>query len=155
MEGGIITDLYYKPTDGHQCLHYDSCHTDHIKRWIIFSHTFLLKRICSEKNDLNVDVDDLKIWFRKRRYLDHLIKEQVDSLNSLRVMRIIAKKVDGVSLVLTYNPAFNGSSQVTKKILQLLYADEQVKKVFSRTTFVSFRSTKNLKSHLVWLYLSL
>ena len=82
MEGGIITDLYCKPTDGHQCLHYDSCHTDHIKRWVIFSHTHTLplKRICSEKNDLTVDVEDLKIWFHKRGYLDYLIKEQVEKV---------------------------------------------------------------------------
>ena len=80
MEGGIITDLYCKPMDGHQCLHYDSSHTDHTKRSIIFSHTLPLKRICSEKNDLNVDVEDLKIWFRKRGYLDYLIKEQVEKV---------------------------------------------------------------------------
>ena len=48
-EGRIITDLYCKPTDGHQDLHYDSCHADHIKRLIIFSQTIQLKRIYSEK----------------------------------------------------------------------------------------------------------
>ena len=38
-EGRIITDLYCKPTGGHQYLHYDSCHGDHIKRSITFSQT--------------------------------------------------------------------------------------------------------------------
>ena len=52
-EGRIITDLYCKPADDHQYLHYDSCHADHIKRSIIFSQTLRLKRICSEKSDLN------------------------------------------------------------------------------------------------------
>ena len=56
----IITDLYCKPMDGHQYLHYDSCHPDHIKRSIIFSQTLQLKRICSKKNDLNVHVEDRK-----------------------------------------------------------------------------------------------
>ena len=37
-----------------------------------------LKRICSENNDLNVHVEDLKIWPRKKRILDSLIKEQVE-----------------------------------------------------------------------------
>ena len=46
-EGRVIADLYCKPTDGHQYLHYDSCHADHIKRSIIFSQTLRLKRICS------------------------------------------------------------------------------------------------------------
>ena len=36
-DGKIITDLYCKPTDSHQYLHYDSCHAEHIKRSIIFS----------------------------------------------------------------------------------------------------------------------
>ena len=74
-EGRIITDLYCKPTDGHQYLHHDSCHADDIKRSIIFSQTLRLKRICSEKNDLNVHVEDLKTWFCKRGHPDFFIKK--------------------------------------------------------------------------------
>ena len=50
---------------------------------------------------------------------------------------------------MTYNPALKNLCQVIRKSLQLLYADEQVKKVFSPSPFVSFRSTRNLKSYLV------
>ena len=39
--------------------------------------------------------------------------------------------------------------RVIRKNLQLLYADEQVKKVFSPAPFVFFRITRNLKSYLV------
>ena len=74
----IITDLYCKPTNGHQYLHYDSCHVDHIKRSIKFSQTLRVKKICSEKSDPNVHVEDLKTWFRKRGYPDYLIKEQAE-----------------------------------------------------------------------------
>ena len=74
-EGRIIRDFYCKPTDGHQYLHFHSCHPDHIKRSIIFSQTLRVKRICSEKNDLNVHIEDLKICVRKRGYIDNLIKE--------------------------------------------------------------------------------
>ena len=77
-ESRIITDPYCKPTDGHQYLHYDSCHADHVKRSIMFSQTLWLKRICSEKNRLNVHLEDLKTWSRKRGYPDNLIKEQVE-----------------------------------------------------------------------------
>ena len=52
-------------------------HADHIKRSIIFSQTLRLKRICSEKNDLNTHVQNLEIWFRKRGSHDDLIKKQV------------------------------------------------------------------------------
>ena len=127
-EGRIITDLYCKPTDGHQYLHYDSCHADHIKRSIIFSQTLRLKRICSEKNDLNVHVEDLKTWFRKRGYPDYLIKEQVE-----KALRLTpsdennSKKVHGVPLVVTYNPPFKNLFQVISNNPQLLYADGEVK----------------------------
>ena len=50
---------------------------------------------------------------------------------------------------MTYNPAFESFFQVITKNLQLLYVDEEVKKVFSPAPFVSFKSTRNLKSYLV------
>ena len=59
------------------------------------------------------------------------------------------KKVNGVPLVVTYNPLFKNLFQVIRKNLQL-YADEEVKKVLSPAPFVSLRSTRNLKSYLVW-----
>ena len=104
-EGRIITDLYCKPTDDHQYLHYDSRHTDHIKKLIIFSQ--ILHDLNVHGEDLNVHVEDLKTWFRKRGYPDYLIKEQVE-----KALRLTPsdennnKKVNGVPLVLTYNPAF-------------------------------------------------
>ena len=49
-EGRIIIDLYCKPKDGPQYLHYNSCQADHRKRLIIFSQKLQLKGICSEKN---------------------------------------------------------------------------------------------------------
>ena len=115
-EGRVITDLYCKPMDGYQYLHYDSRHAEHIKWSIIFSQTLWLKRIYPEKNDLNVHVEDLKTWFRKREYPDYLIKEQVE-----KVLRLTPshennrKKVKGVSLVVTYNPEFKNLFQAIKK----------------------------------------
>ena len=123
---------------------------DHIKRSIIFSQTLRLKRICSEKDDLNVHVEDLKTWLRKRGYPDYLMKEQVEKALRLTPSDENSRKeVNGVPLVVTYNPALKNLFQVIRKNLQLLHADEEVKKVFSPAPFVSFRSTRNLKSYLV------
>ena len=80
----------------------------------------------------------------------YLINEQVE-----KALRLTpsdennCKKVNGVSLVVTYNPAFKNLLQVITKHLQLLYADEQVKKMFSPASFVSFRNIRSLKSYLV------
>ena len=76
-EGKTTTNLFCRPTDGHQYLHYDSCHAEHIKRSIVFSQTVRLKRICPERNGLDSNVENLKKWFRKRSYPEQLIKNQV------------------------------------------------------------------------------
>ena len=94
-------------------------------------------------------VEELKTWFRKRGHPDYLVKEQVE-----KVLRLTpsdgnnSTKVNGVPLIVTYNPAFKNWFQVIRKILQLSYADDEVKKMFSPAPFVSFRSTRNLKSYL-------
>ena len=92
-KGRIITDLYYKPAYGLQYLRYDLCHADHIKRSIIFSQTRRLKRICSEKNDPNVHVEDLKFGSVKGDILTILLTNRLKRpLDSLRVTKIMAKK---------------------------------------------------------------
>ena len=92
-EGRIITDLYGKPVDGRQYLHYDSCHADHIKRYIIFSQTLRLKRICSENNDRNLHVEDIQICFAKGDIPTISLKNKLKRpLGSIRVIKIIPKK---------------------------------------------------------------
>ena len=64
-------------------------------------------------------VEDLKTWFYKSRYPDSLIKEQVEKALRLTPNDENTKKVNCVSLVVTYNPAFKNLSQVIRKTLQL------------------------------------
>ena len=46
----------------------------------------------------------------------------------------------GVPLVVTYHPRFHNLTNTIRKLIIYLYAKEQVKKVFTPTPFVSFRS---------------
>ena len=55
----------------------------------------------------------------------------------------------GVHLVVNYSPALCRLGQVIRKNLCFLYQDEEVKQVFSPAPFVSFRSVRTLRSHLV------
>ena len=83
-------------------------------------------------------VEDLKTCFRKRGYPDYLIKEEIENALTLPPSNENnSKKVNSVLLVVTYNPAFKNVFQVIRKNLQLLYADEQVNKVFSPAPFPS------------------
>ena len=55
--GTISTDLYIKPTDGHQYLHYKSSHPEHIKNSIPYSQALRSSRICSSEKDFKGHVD--------------------------------------------------------------------------------------------------
>ena len=57
----------------------------------------------------------------------------------------------GVPLVTTYHSRIRDLNSLIKVSLQYLYADQDVKKVFTPVPFVSFRSARNLKSYLVKL----
>ena len=144
-EGKITTNLFCKPTGVHQYLHCDSCHAEHIKGSIVFSQTHRLERKCSEKNDLDSNVENLKEWFRKRGYPEQLIKNQVarafqsTSANSANN----SKREKEIPLVTTYQPRLKDLSSFIKRNLQYLHADQEVKKVFTPASFVSFRSARN------------
>ena len=99
-----------------------------------------------EKNDL----EDLQKWFCKRGYPTSFTKEQMENASRITPSdENNSKKVNCVPVVVTCNPAFKNLSQVIRKNVRLLYAGEQVKKVFALAPFLSFRSTRNLTSYLV------
>ena len=104
----ITTNLFCKLTDGHQYLHYNSCHAEHIKRSIVFSQTIRVKRIWSEKKDLDSNIENIREWFRKRGYPEQLIKNQVacafHSASNNSANRSKQEKETGIPLVITYHP---------------------------------------------------
>ena len=133
----------------HQYLHYDSSHTEHIKRSIVICQTLRLKRVCSDKRDLDSNVENRREWFKKSGYPEQLIRNQVacalQSASNNSTNRSRQEKEIGIP----YHPRIQDLSSLIKRNLQYLYADQEVKKVFTPAPFVSFRSARNLKSFLV------
>ena len=155
--GEFITSLYFKPTDGHQYLHFESCHPSHTKSSNIFSQNLRMGRICCKKIDLVANVRNLKYWFKERGYPEDMVnKETKKALESppLGCSKTSERSVSGngetgVALVVNYNPILCGLGQVILKNICFLYQDEDVKQVFNPSPFVSFRSVRTLRSHLV------
>ena len=151
-EGKISADLYCKPTDGHQYLHYQSCHPNHIKNSIVYSQALRMKRICTHKADLETHLLDLKTWFSKRGYPEKLVVEQIQ-----RALKPTQNNNFGnngthsskLPLVVTYHPKLANMSNKMRNHQRIFNFDEEVKKLFLDSFFVSFRSARNLKSHLV------
>ena len=61
----MITDLYCTSTDSHQYLRYDSRHSGHIKKSNVFSQALQLKRLYSQKTDLDFQQKKLQTGLAK------------------------------------------------------------------------------------------
>lgn len=79
-----MTDVYYKPTDTHQYLHFNSCHPRHTKRAIPYN---LSKRICTIVNDESVKIQrlqELKKYLKKQSYPDKIIDDAIEKNHEIR-----------------------------------------------------------------------
>ena len=63
QENEFLTDLYCKKTDCHQYLHYDSCHREHMKKSSLHSQGLRIKRLCSDSEDGETHLKNLKNGF--------------------------------------------------------------------------------------------
>ena len=152
--GELLSDLYCKPTDCHQYLHFTSCHPYHTKKSIIYSQALRLKRLCSSANDFSKHLLNLKTWFSDRGYPETLVNEQCMRAKNKRIetrvdKQISVKNKQNIPLVVTYHPALSGLGKIIGKHFHILQADEDLKKAFPFKPFVSYRNAKSLRNRLV------
>ena len=152
VDNKIETDLYCKPTDCHQFLHFNSAHPFHNKKSIVYSQGLRIKRLCSSLVAFEKHLESLRSWFCKRGYPQKVVDEQLKKVSEITTHDLIGrsgKKETGVPLSVTYHPRFHNLNNIIRKHFIFLYAEEQVKSVFTPAPFVSFRSAYSLKNHLV------
>ena len=73
----LQTKLYKKPTDRQNYLHRASEHPENLKKNIPFSQVLRVRRICSEKADLDQACKELKERFIERGYHADKVEEQI------------------------------------------------------------------------------
>ena len=149
----LSTDPYSKPVDSPpvDSHHYNSGHAQHIKKYIIYSQTLRLRRIWSERKDLKCQVKEQKRWFLRRGYPQQIVEEQMDRAFRLPLKYDTQhiKMVNGIPLVVTFNPAFRNLSTILRRNFDILYSDAEVRTVFTPSLFAAYRSTGNHKRFLV------
>ena len=140
--GAIHTDLYIKPTDGHQYLHYQSSHPLHIKNSIPYSQALRVSRICSSEKDFKTHVSHMKEWFLARGYSEIVVNNQIDKVVFGRDQSVKKKLEIGIRFVTNYHPKVNQLGKLIRDLLPFLCSDGVVQKVFLPPPIVSYRSAK-------------
>ena len=124
ISGKVTTDLYVKPTDSHQYLHYTSCYPYHCKKGIPYSQDFHLNRICSDLFDRRCN--DVEKWLIEKGYSEREVRKQIlrprgfsrDSLLDRENTREEQKKA---TFNLTYNIVFLNVKKKNSRITSFTY----------------------------------
>ncbi len=144
----ISTDIYYKSTNPHDYLNYNSAHPKHVKDTIPFN---LAKRIIifvTEEDRISERLKELETWLLSCNYPLELIRR---SFRNAKLQGPAPKpNKDIIPLVTTYYPNLKNQN-IMKTISSLLNSiqDQQTKDKFKNTKpILALRQPANLKSLL-------
>ena len=120
-----------------------------MKKSSIYSQRLRIKRLCSDDHKLQKHLENLKNWFCERGYPGGLIDEQLQRVKrKSREQLLRPKGMDnksvGVPFVVTYHPHLKNMSKIIKKHTRHLYADPEVRSVFTPLSLVKKYQLKNI-----------
>lgn len=150
----IITDIYYKNTDTHQYLTFDSCHPSHTKRNIPFN---IARRICTIVSDKSIReerLSELQLYLLKQNYPTHLIEEAISKSsqipqNELRQPKTKNKCENNIPFVITHNPRNSNILKTARDFFPILQQSEKMKTLIRPQDIInSRRQPPNLKKLL-------
>jgi hypothetical protein len=136
--GTVTTDLYTKPTDTRQYLHFDSCHPDSHKLPIAFSQALRIRRICSDDSIAVERGRELKFDLVKRGYprkkVAHKIAKALrisrQDLLTYRETELSEAAPETVAWVCTFHPTIGGVPDIFRKHWHHLAEKKLAFKVF-------------------------
>ena len=142
IDGKLETDLYMKPTDRHQYLHYLSFHPEYTKRSIVYSQTLRVNRLCSLEKNFNYQKLNMKESFIKRGYPESVIDKEMKKVRFSEQGQKSKKVEKGVPFAVTYYLILSKLSSIIHRNLYLLYVNQEVKNVFTPVPIMSYRSAR-------------
>ena len=127
-------DLFCKPKDCQQFLHFNSAHPFHNKKLIVYSQRLSIKSLCSSTLAFQKHLENSKTWFCKRGYPQKAVDAQIKRISEKSLDELFerpVRKETGVPLVVAYHPRFHNLSAIVRKYFTFLYIEEKVKRVFT------------------------
>jgi hypothetical protein len=136
VNGRLVTDLYRKPTDTQQYLHFDSCHPKSQKLPIAYSQALRINKICSNRSDAIRHCNDLKQALVRRGYpkgpVDRYIRRalRVDRISLIFPPPKEPEEQNLIPLVIPYHPDVAHIQQVLQTHLPMLQGTNISTKVY-------------------------
>ena len=150
----IETNLFIKPSNKQLYLDFLSNHPDHCKEGVIYGQALRVIERCSNKDDVDKHLDNLKNKLQKRNYPEKLInskfrKARKKSRECLINQSRHAKSGEDkkVRLIFTYNKGNPPLHAWLREAKKCLVKDERAKDLGNNFQ-ICFRQPRNLKSRV-------
>ena len=138
--GKFSTDLYVKPTDTHNYLHYHSCHPKQCIQSGPYSQLLRIKRICTNHTDFLKHQSNLVQQYIKRHYPAKVLKihiKKVSEITRQSLLYLNQKMVEPhptYYLINTFNPTNPLTMGIIRKHWHLLQLSDTPPTPQSRVT---------------------
>ena len=145
----ILTDVFYKPTDSHDYLPFNSCHPRHIKINIPKTLARIICTIVEDPARKLFRLNELETWLLKAGYPAHLINNGLKSVMEIDQLSLRTKTMQKESNILpfvqTHNPRNPQVYEFLVKAIDFLRSSEKYYNLFKGVKLIkSERQPKNL-----------
>ena len=145
----IFTDIYYKPTDSHQMLHFRSNHPRHTRHSIPYSQARRLCTIIDEPERRDKRLIEMKTFFIERGYPSDLVDQGINKAKLIpqaTLRNVTAKDTkDILPFVFSHNPRNPNITPLVRSTIETLKSNNRMKTVLKDTKFIaSKRQTPSL-----------
>ena len=154
-EGYLFTDLYTRPTDSNNYLHYFSAHPGHCKRGIPLGQFLRLRRICSKDETFLLHSTEKAKHLIIRGYPVEVVTRAFEKAWDTKRHDLFAKSNDGKEkketniLVTTFNPGFHALKELVSDNWDTLGRSCSTRTIFEKGVLTAYRRPKNLRDLLV------
>ncbi len=162
-DGTLWTDLYSKPTDSHNYLHYESAHPSHCKKSLPYSQMLRIKQICTKHEDYLYHVLVLCCHFLNRGYPLNTLIEAIIKASKVNSLELLEKecncgpqdhineifKEKQLFLITTFEPEFPGLKKIIQDNWDLLNHSSLTKLLAETRVTFGYRRPQNLRDLLV------
>ena len=136
QSGTITTDIYYKETNTHEYLHYDSHHSSHVKDNIPYCLAKTIIVSTSNFNIMEANLEDLGVWLRQCGYPDRIVDKGIFNARLQGPANAPSNK-EKIPFVSTFYSNYDSSNiiEVTKSLITNSKND-RIQQVFENVQFI-------------------
>ena len=131
---GLTTDIFYKDTDTHSYLRYESAHPPSCKKGIPYSQFLRLRRICNNDQTFERRSDEMSEFFSQRGFPVNTIKNSLRKASKFTQSEASNKRKNlnntGVPLTMKFSGITQCIAKTIKSNLSILSANHKTNRIF-------------------------